>query len=218
MAWWIDSGTLVKLFLAVALGAAVGLERELRGRPAGLRTHILVCLGATLAMVVGRHVAAGAACELARVVAGVITGVGFLGAGEIIRMELGVRGLTTAACLWLVAALGVAIGAQMYAVSILAAALAVAVLSVFHRVERAIPALLSRKVSVTLDGDPAAASAVGEALIACGCRIVGRSVEYDGRSGTSRLDYAVRVREREDPAQAVRRLASIKQVRQVSWQ
>ncbi len=103
----IDS--LVKILLAVVLGGVLGFERERRGRPAGLRTHILVCLASTLIMIVSikfldRYQTPESALPLpqgfARIAAGIVTGIGFLGAGTIINMRNITRGLTTAASIW----------------------------------------------------------------------------------------------------------------------
>ena len=113
---------LLRLVVAGALGAAVGFERELRDREAGIRTHLLVSLGSALFTIVsafGFHefLASGASVVRAdptRIAAQIVTGIGFLGAGAIIREGLSVRGLTTAATLWVVAAIGMACGAGWY--------------------------------------------------------------------------------------------------------
>src|SRR5207253_1246753 len=110
---------LLRLFLAALLGSAVGLERELRDREAGLRTHLLVSLGSALFTVVSAYgfhdflVRGGTEVRTdpTRIAAQIVTGIGFLGAGAIIRQGLSVRGLTTAATLWVVAAIGMAVGA-----------------------------------------------------------------------------------------------------------
>lgn len=124
----------VKLGLAVILAGALGLERERKGRAAGLRTHILVCLGATLAMIVSDLIAreAGAADPLwrldaGRIAAGIITGVGFLGAGTIINTGNTQVGLTTAAMIWFSATLGIAIGAGFYLLATVATIVALIV-------------------------------------------------------------------------------------------
>ena len=101
----------VRLLLAGALGAVVGAERELRGHPAGVRTQALVALAAALFTGVGSTAFSGAAADPTRIAAGVATGIGFIGAGVILHDRGSVRGLTTAATLWLRAALGVAGGA-----------------------------------------------------------------------------------------------------------
>jgi putative Mg2+ transporter-C (MgtC) family protein len=104
---------LVQLVLAVILGGAVGLERELKGKPAGLRTNILICLGATLFTVLSYRIGSGVG-DPGRVAAQVLTGVGFIGAGTILHMRGAVTGLTSAATIWVVAAIGMAVGARGY--------------------------------------------------------------------------------------------------------
>ena len=117
-----DVDVVVRLAVAAGLGAAVGFERELRDREAGMRTHLLVALGSclfTLVSAYGFHefLASGDAvvrADPARIAAQIVTGIGFLGAGAIIREGLSVRGLTTAGSLWVVAAIGMAVGAGFY--------------------------------------------------------------------------------------------------------
>jgi putative Mg2+ transporter-C (MgtC) family protein len=117
---------------AIALGAAIGLERELSAQPAGLRTHMLVALGAVIVTLAGAHAVATNPATLA---APVITGVGFLGGGAILREGTGVRGLTTAASLWVTAAVGVAIGLKQWVPAAAATLLAIGVLLVVKRLE-----------------------------------------------------------------------------------
>jgi len=104
---------LLRLFVAAALGGAIGLERELRERQAGLRTHLVVSVGAALFTLVSAYGFASfdGKVDPSRIAAQIVSGIGFLGAGAIIRQGLSVRGLTTAASLWLVAAIGMAAGA-----------------------------------------------------------------------------------------------------------
>jgi putative Mg2+ transporter-C (MgtC) family protein len=108
----------LRLVLAGILGGLVGYERERHNRPAGLRTHILVCLGSALVMIVsvaGFGGALGPQGDQARLAAQVVSGIGFLGAGTIMRQGSSVRGLTTAASIWVVAAVGLAAGIGLYA-------------------------------------------------------------------------------------------------------
>jgi putative Mg2+ transporter-C (MgtC) family protein len=111
---------LLRLALAAVFGAAIGVERELREREAGLRTHLLVSVGSALFTIVGAYgfrefvVHGGSVVDPTRISAQIVTGIGFLGAGAIIRQGLSVRGLTTAATLWVVAAIGLASGAGYY--------------------------------------------------------------------------------------------------------
>ena len=104
---------LLQLLLATLLGGAIGLERELSGKPAGLRTNILICVGSTLFTVLSVKLSAGVG-DPGRVAAQVLTGVGFIGAGTILHTRGSVTGLTSAATIWVVAAIGMALGAGAY--------------------------------------------------------------------------------------------------------
>ena len=136
--------TVIRLLLAAALGAVVGIERERHEWAAGLRTHMLVCLGAALAIIVSafgfRDVLGTPAVVLdpSRIAAGVISGIGFLGAGTIIFLEREnvIHGLTTAAGLWVVAAVGLAVGAGMYLAAGVATAIAWITLAAIKPLER----------------------------------------------------------------------------------
>src|SRR5262245_52577724 len=119
---------LVQLVLAVILGGAVGIERELRGKPAGLRTNILICMGATLFTVLSYRIAE-ARGDPGRVAAQILTGVGFIGAGTILHLRGAVTGLTSAATIWVVAAVGMAVGAGAYVEALGATLLIMAVLA-----------------------------------------------------------------------------------------
>jgi putative Mg2+ transporter-C (MgtC) family protein len=106
-----DSGYALRLIVAAVLGALVGLEREIHDHPAGMRTHLLVSLGSAAFTVLGIAAFPGPNADTSRVAAQVVTGVGFLGAGAILKEGATIRGLTTAASLWAVAAVGMAAGA-----------------------------------------------------------------------------------------------------------
>ena len=105
-----DVEILVKLLISIALGALIGFERELKHRPAGLRTHMLVCLGATIFTVISLSFD----IDPARIAAGIVAGIGFLGAGNIIAHKGHVRGITSAATLWVVAGIGLSVGMGEY--------------------------------------------------------------------------------------------------------
>ena len=106
--------TVLRLLLAVTMGALIGFERQHAGKPAGLRTHVLVCIGAALFTIASIY-GFGEGADPARVAAGIVAGIGFLGAGAIIRTPEGILvGLTTASSIWAVAAIGLTAGAGLY--------------------------------------------------------------------------------------------------------
>jgi putative Mg2+ transporter-C (MgtC) family protein len=125
---WLEA--ILRFLLAVALGAAIGFQRERAGKAAGLRTHILVGSGAALFTLVSIYGFSGAAVDISRVAAGVVVGVGFIGAGVILRgqREEEVAGLTTAATIWVTAAIGLAAGAGMYLISVISTAIITGIL------------------------------------------------------------------------------------------
>lgn len=126
----------VRLLLALVLGGVIGLERERMGRPAGLRTHILVTTGSALVMLVSMYALAGVErYDPGRMAAQVVSGIGFLGAGTILREGISIQGLTTAASLWAVAAIGLAVGSGFYYAAILATGLVALTLVFFYKFE-----------------------------------------------------------------------------------
>lgn len=127
---------LLTLLVAATLGAVLGLNREWSRRPAGLRTHMLVAVGATLVMVLSRL--QFSPDTVGRMATGVLTGIGFLGGGVIIHRQSQVQGLTTAASIWLVAVIGLTAGAQLYVLAVGATVISWFVLAVLLRVSRAI--------------------------------------------------------------------------------
>jgi len=135
---------LVKLLLAAFCAGLVGLEREKHGRPAGLRTHLLVALGACLMMIISeafsiKYAAAGADSALridpARTAAQIISGIGFLGAGVILKEGISIRGLTTAASLWMVAGLGMAFGMGLFLPAVMGTVIALVSLIYLKKLE-----------------------------------------------------------------------------------
>ena len=126
-----DYEILFRLLLASGLGALIGFERELKRRPAGLRTHILVSLGATIFTVVSLSFD----IDPARIAAGIVAGIGFLGAGAIIAHKGHVRGITSAATLWVVAGIGLSVGVGQYTIAIIGSVIVFAVLQL-SRIEK----------------------------------------------------------------------------------
>lgn len=143
MEFWLNSQIqiVLQLFLATILGGLVGVEREYQKRAAGLRTHSLVCLGSALFTVISLESfyqwtnVTGISFDPSRVISGIVLGVGFIGAGLIMHRGFKIEGLTTAAGIWVVSAIGVAVGLKLYLVAVFTAFLALGVLSVLRLLE-----------------------------------------------------------------------------------
>lgn len=142
-----------QLLIAIGLSALIGWEREMRGRPAGIRTHVLLCLGATLMMILSR--AFSPAGDPGRIAAQIVSGVGFIGAGTILRQGSVVRGLTTAASLWAVVAIGMTVGMgtpSYYVIALMGTLAVYGVLTLLRIPEERIQQLHRRpQLWVTLD-------------------------------------------------------------------
>lgn len=148
-----------RLLLAAFLGSLVGWQREYEGRPAGVRTHALVCLGACLMTLVRFETG-----DPGRIAAQIVTGIGFLGAGVILRRGVTVRGLTTAATIWTVAGIGIAVGAggRFGILAVLAALICLALLTLMKRLEERI--VLSARQATLMMTVPLYKGAVSEVL------------------------------------------------------
>ncbi len=158
----------LRLGAALVAGGLIGLEREMRRQAAGLRTHILICLGACLLMLLSIWIPQAFALEKGdpgRIAAQVVSGIGFLGAGAFIKIGNNVKGLTTAASIWVVAAIGLAIGAGMYGPAGIALAGALLVLTVLDRVEhRFFPSERVKQLQIWYDESTADREKIGRVL------------------------------------------------------
>jgi len=130
------SSTLARLLLAAALGGIIGLERQLRHKPAGLRTNMFICFGAAMFTVLSRQLA-GTPADSARIAAQIIPGIGFIGAGSILHARASVTGLTTAATLFVVASVGMAAGGGLYLTAVFATVIILIALVLLGRMEHA---------------------------------------------------------------------------------
>jgi putative Mg2+ transporter-C (MgtC) family protein len=166
--WW---ETVARLLLAFALGGLVGFERESVDKPAGFRTHILVCVGAALFALVSREGFFGSGADPSRVASNIVVGIGFLGAGTIWRTGGGVQGLTTAASLWTVAAVGTAAGIGYYSGALGATAIVISVLTFMKSIERRLPRRGIGRVVVLMADVPGQLGRIGTAIGALGVNI-----------------------------------------------
>lgn len=217
----------VRLLMAALLGSLIGLEREYHGRPAGLRTHMLVCIGAAMitmsgilvaGMFAGDQVPPGA--EVSRIVAGVVTGIGFLGAGAIVRTSDFVRGLTTAACIWFVAALGVVIGLGEFILALSGTGIALLVLVMLPLLEDRLADLKYRDVVVT--GENREPETLVESCSVIfrkhGVHIHDIDIEIDREEDAISLLFHLRIRKLKDKIGLLSRLSEVQGVTCVQWQ
>ena len=190
-----------KLVLSLVLGCCVGFERKRKGQIAGVRTFALISMGATLAMLLSIYVPQEYLGlkngDPGRIAAQVVTGIGFLGAGAIIQMKGSVRGLTTAAGIWMVAAIGMAVGVGMYFLSIVATALILVILVLMERWEHHISSgVESRIIRLKLSTITENIDGYREVLNRNHVHLSYVYVEYDYEVQVTRLNLVVLVRER----------------------
>lgn len=208
-----------QLLLASALGAAVGIERELHGRPAGLRTHILLSLGAALFGVVSRGISAPNV-DPTRIAAQVVTGIGFIGAGTIIHLGGTVRGLTTAASIWTTAAIGLAVGLdrQYWMTAILATILVLLTLGLVQLLENTLK--LKRRVRdveiVTREGSAVIDTVLG-ALAALHVEVQSIRRLPTLLPSTCRFELSLQLPSQASSLQVLGALAQCEHVLEVKW-
>ena len=192
---WLRLDLLARLVLAAVLGGAIGLEREASRKPAGFRTNLLICVGATLLTEISITISVAAGgrqlvADPGRIAAQIVSGIGFLGAGTIIQARGNVIGLTTAATLWVVAAIGMAVGARAYVEAVGTTVLVIIALMLLGRVESH---LIRRRsectVQVAVDPEPALVESVASILEEAGFRVTSLDVlkEEDGYTATFQM-------------------------------
>ncbi len=179
----VTADDLVKLLLALVLGGLIGWERELYDKPAGFRTNTLICVGSTLFTIFSLKIGIIPGTDSARIAAQIVSGIGFLGAGAIIRRGEAVLGLTTAATIWFVASIGMGIGAGYYVISSVGTALALAILFVFRKFEHLVDRIhTTRTYHVTVSAEDDAVRELSLVLDSCGLRVLGnKQVKSDNR-------------------------------------
>ncbi len=201
---WGDA--MLRLLVAGALGAAMGLERQVRGRAAGLRTMMLVSLGCCLVMLVSNDFArlyglissrsqTILQIDPARLAYSVMGGIGFLGAGSIIKSGLDIRGLTTAATIWCAAAIGLAVGMGMYFHSTLTTVLVLIALFVLDRAEQRLERTWYKTVEVVLPDEPGMVEAFAAKMTRQPAKVL--DIDLERRSdGTLRVTYSIKLPDR----------------------
>ncbi len=207
----------LRLLLAVLLGGIVGLEREALEKPAGFRTHILVALGAAMFTLVSWYGFWGTGADPTRIAANVVVGIGFLGAGTIWRHGTGIGGLTTAASLWTVAAIGMAVGTGMYLQAVLGTFAVVVVLHLFPRIDaRLLRRGTTGVLQITVQDRPGRLGELGALLARHRALILGAEV-LQRTDGLLHLSFNVRVAPDVDRGQLLAAILEQEGVKEARW-
>jgi putative Mg2+ transporter-C (MgtC) family protein len=202
MSWWSSYGAtnIFRLLFASFLSGLIGIEREVHGRAAGFRTHLLVGVATCLMMIVSEYffkkyggLSANMAVRTdpARVAAQIVVGIGFLGAGVIIKSGRVVRGLTTAACLWMVAGVGMAIGAGLYAPAVMVAMIALFNLVFLKQIERLIKKDKFYTLVIYASNSREDPKKFKDIIQEYKIRVVNRRIDADAVTGKSRYEYVI---------------------------
>jgi len=190
---------IIRIAVGAALGGAIGMERDRHGRQAGLRTHFIVALASATFMVVSAHfyyfqnygTSSGITADPSRIAASVVTGIGFLAGGAILKTGLTVQGLTTAAGLWLVAAIGLCAGAGMYSVALAATLLGLLALTLFRMLEGKKDGMIRRKVALQLAGAGEGMPVLFAALVRAGAQVSDFDFEKPPGGGSLKVAFDV---------------------------
>ncbi|MDD2904050.1 MAG: MgtC/SapB family protein [Syntrophales bacterium] len=216
---------LARLFLAALLGAAVGLEREIHGRPAGVRTYLILALGTALLMVLSENLllaykeafpGSGIQGDPGRIAGQAITGIGFLGAGVIIRYKDSIRGLTTAACVWLVCSVGLAVGAGFYLLGVAVTLLTLIALVGLKVGERRMKKDWFEDLEVVSSDLPGQISLMKDLIVKHGFAITATGLRRDAEKEELTATFQVRVRAVQPQREILQDLLELEGVKQVN--
>lgn len=210
-----------KLVVSMLLGSAVGFERKLKGQTAGIRTFALISMGATLAMLISIYVPQEYLGlkngDPGRIAAQVITGIGFLGAGAIIQMKGSVKGLTTAAGIWMIATIGMTVGLGMYWLAVSATLLILVILHIFERIEhRVAVGAESRIIRLVIEDIVVDVEAYKQLLERNKIKLTNMLVDYDYKENTTRLNLIVLFRESTDYISIFEQMRKLNPTRSIS--
>ena len=216
-----ETEIIIRLLLGAVLGGIIGFERQVHGRQAGFRTQLLVCVASVLVMIVSEYYhhlsymnPSYVRVDPGRIAAGAITGIGFIGAGAILKMGITIQGLTTAACLWMVSAVGLAVGAGLYAAGVAASALTLFSLLVLRVIERRMSRLVFKFITITAD-EKIEDDKIKSILKKQGSHISKTDYEKDNSKGEITYDITISLRHHVQMKPMLDELSSISGVRKV---
>jgi len=208
-----------RLMLAAVLGGTIGLERELRSRSAGLRTNALVCLGSALFMLVSQYMwfiyAGRTQVDPSRIAAQIITGIGFIGAGTIMKSRFTMKGLTTAASIWTVASVGMAVGAGLYAMSIITVLAAILILTLLEKLEHILPRDWYSNIRVVASDREKISEEIRGAVSDAGGEIKDVCVEFEKESDEMQFNVIARFKGKPANEEVVKRIAAVEGIKKV---
>lgn len=210
---------ILRVLLGAVLGAVIGFERERDNQPAGLRTHMILVVGATLAMVLSVNLGylfarPGTPADPARLAAQVISGIGFLGAGAILRYGFNVKGLTTATSLWTMAIVGMAVGAGYYLIGVFTTALMLVVLGLLNIIEnRFVRTSVSRFISIQADYHKGVVKAVRQIVQEFSDDLVSFTIQKHFKNKRLRIQVVARISRDQTLEELIEALSDIDGVR-----
>ena len=207
-----DPSIPIKLILAAILGGIIGIEREIRDKPAGLRTNILICVGSTLFMSISAKVAQILGGDPTRIAAQIISGIGFLGAGAVLHSHGFVLGLTTAATIWVVAGVGMALGSGMYLVAVFVTAMSLVTLYLLSFIEDKIQGRRSYSYSLVVSDLNQALASINRVLQESS--VSAASFNFKKRAGHYRVWFNLLI-PRETNIKIIQRLSEVPEIVQV---
>ncbi|MCL2761366.1 MAG: MgtC/SapB family protein [Desulfuromonadales bacterium] len=225
MSFNIDLAIVYKLLFATLFGALIGLEREIHGRPAGFRTHLLVSLGACLYVIVSiafyqifGNIRQGGplGADPARVAAQVVVGIGFIGAGAVIREKASVRGLTTAACLWVAAAIGMACGLGLFSISMAVTVIALISLLVLKNVESFIKKDTYVKLIILCKDSDGLFDEINKIISDCSIDIMNVGINKNIENSEILLTYSIKSKAKELPCDFINLFSKLRGVKKIS--
>ncbi len=207
---------LIRLLVSLLLGGAVGFERERDSQPAGLRTHMILVLGACLAMILSINIAAEYGSDPARLAAQVVSGIGFLGAGAILRYGFNVKGLTTASTLWTTAIVGMAVGYGYYIVGAATTALLLIVLTLVNRIEkRFIRTNIIRNFRIDAQGGSGTVRTIRKTISQLVTSVINFTVQKSNKTNHIRIQVIAKIDRGEKMEDLLELLSNIEGVRSI---
>ena len=222
-----DWANYVPLLYALILGGAIGIEREWSGRPAGLRTHVLVCVSSTMLIMISQQLGSGSVSESStrlvfdpnRMAAGIVTGIGFLGAATVLRAGDVLRGLTTAACIWYVAGLGIILGNENYALGIVGTVTVLLVLTVLNPLTSLLHPVIYRRLVIVHGRDEAleVSAEISALLKKERCKVLDLSSSHDAVGHQHELVFYVMLKDGMRSPQVTQLAAAIEGIASARW-